>query len=195
MLCPVLLVVLLMTNTVAPWMVVASSLVVGITDALSMPSFQTIVPSIVRRAQIGAGLALNATQFNLSRLLGPTLAGVLMASVGVIACFAVNAASYLPFIGVALWILPRRSAPLSARRKPRSPSYFFRIARYCRCLIYKRRTSYCTGDQHAVRTAHYLLPGACKRCPAWKCPRVQPSYWRVWCRRLAGCRRVARRPT
>jgi MFS family permease len=95
-------------------MVVALSLVVGITDALSMPSFQTIVPSIVRRDQIGAGLALNATQFNLSRLLGPTLAGVLMASVGAIGCFAVNAASYLPFIGVALWILPRRSAPLSA---------------------------------------------------------------------------------
>ncbi len=114
MLCPALLVVLLMTNTVAPWMVVALSLVVGITDALSMPSFQTIVPSIVRRDQIAAGLAVNATQFNLSRILGPALAGVLMASVGAIGCFAVNAASYLPFIGVALWILPRRSVPLSA---------------------------------------------------------------------------------
>lgn len=114
MLCPVLLVVPLMTNTVAPWMVVALSLVVGITDALSMPSLQTIVPSIVRRDQIAAGLALNATQFNLSRILGPALAGVLMASVGAIGCFAVNAASYLPLIGVALWILPRRSAPLSA---------------------------------------------------------------------------------
>jgi MFS family permease len=114
MLCPVLLVVLLMTNTVAPWMVVALSLVVGITDALSMPSFQTIVPSIVRRDQIAAGLALNATQFNLSRILGPALAGVLMASVGAIGCFAINAASYLPFIGVALWILPHRSAPLLA---------------------------------------------------------------------------------
>jgi predicted MFS family arabinose efflux permease len=79
-----------------------------------MPSFQTIVPSIVRCDQIAAALALNATQFNLSRILGPALAGVLMASVGAIGCFAVNAASYLPFIGIARWILPRRSAPLSA---------------------------------------------------------------------------------
>ena len=110
MLCPVLLVALLLTHAVQPWMVVAISLVVGVTDALSMPSFQSIVPSIVPRAQIAAGLALNATQFNLSRILGPALAGVLMVSVGAVGCFAVNAASYVPFIMVALWILPHAAA-------------------------------------------------------------------------------------
>jgi MFS family permease len=107
MLCPVLLVVLLLTGTVQPWVVIALSLVVGITDALSMPSYQSIVPSIVEREQIPAGIALNTTQFNLSRILGPALAGVLMASVGLMGAFAVSAASYLPFILVALWILPR----------------------------------------------------------------------------------------
>jgi MFS family permease len=107
MLCPTLLVALLLAGMVRPWMVVAISLVVGITDALSMPSFQTIVPSIVPHDKISAGLALNATQFNLSRVLGPGLAGMLMVSVGAIGCFAINAASYLPFIAVALWILPR----------------------------------------------------------------------------------------
>jgi len=108
MLCPALLVVLLLAGTVHPWMVIAISLVVGVTDALSMPSFQSIVPSIVEHAQISSGLALNSTQFNLSRILGPALAGVLIASVGVTGCFALNAASYVPFIAVALWILPRR---------------------------------------------------------------------------------------
>jgi len=107
MLCPVLLVVLLLTGTVQPWVVIALSLVVGVTDALSMPSFQSIVPSIVEREQIPAGIALNTTQFNLSRILGPALAGVLMASVGLAGAFAVNAVSYLPFILVALWVLPR----------------------------------------------------------------------------------------
>ena len=109
-LCPVLLVVLLLTGTVQPWVVIALSLVVGITDALSMPSFQSIVPSIVEREQIPAGIALNTTQFNLSRILGPAIAGVLMASVGVVGAFAVSAASYLPFILVALWVLPRAAA-------------------------------------------------------------------------------------
>ncbi|MEA3395363.1 MAG: MFS transporter [Pseudomonadota bacterium] len=110
MLCPVLLVVLLLTGTVQPWVVIVLSLVVGITDALSMPSYQSIVPSIVEREQIPSGIALNTTQFNLSRILGPALAGILMASVGLAGAFAVSAASYLPFILVALWILPR-SAP------------------------------------------------------------------------------------
>jgi len=120
MLCPTLIVVLLLTGHVAPWMIIAASLIVGITDALSMPSFQSIVPSIVAREQIPTGIALNSTQFNLSRILGPAVAGLLMASVGAAGAFAVSAASYLPFILVALWVLPRGRAstidePTSAR--------------------------------------------------------------------------------
>ena len=117
MMCPIILVALLLTNSVEPWMVVVLSLVVGVTDAISMPSFQTIAPSIVRHDQIPSAIALNATQFNLSRILGPTLAGILMASVGAVGCFVANAASYVPFIAVALWILPRGSAPAPADQK------------------------------------------------------------------------------
>ena len=112
MLCPVAIVFLLLTRQVRPWMIIALSVVVGVTDALSMPSFQSIVPSLVSRSQIGRGLALNSTQFNLSRILGPSIAGVLIAGYGAMACFVVSAASYLPFIGVALWILPRRAPRL-----------------------------------------------------------------------------------
>jgi MFS family permease len=111
MLCPTAIVILLITGRVRPWIIIALSAVVGVTDALSMPSFQSIVPSIVEREEIGTGLALNATQFNLSRILGPSIAGVLMSTVGATACFVVSAASYVPFIGVALWILPRWSPP------------------------------------------------------------------------------------
>ncbi|HTS72921.1 MAG TPA: MFS transporter [Gaiellaceae bacterium] len=87
MLCPTLIVVLLVVNKVQPWMIVALSLVVGVTDALSMPSFQSIVPSIVEYEQIGTGIALNSTQLNLSRILGPALAGVLMVRLGALSCF------------------------------------------------------------------------------------------------------------
>lgn len=112
MLCAIALVVLLLLGVIRIWMVIGISLVIGITDALSMPSFQSIVPSIVPKAQISTGLALNATQYNLSRILGPALAGVLMTVMGLLSCYVVNAASYLPFILVAVWILPRRdSAP------------------------------------------------------------------------------------
>ena len=117
MMCPIILVALLLTNSVEPWMVVVLSLFVGVTDAISMPSFQTIAPSIVRHDQIPSAIALNATQFNLSRILGPALAGILMASVGAIGCFVANAASYVPFIAVALWMLPRGSTAAPADQK------------------------------------------------------------------------------
>ncbi len=108
MLCPIALVVLLLTGSLQAWMVIGLSLVVGITDALSMPSYQSIVPSIVKRRQLATGIALSSTQYNLSRILGPACAGLLIAAAGVIGCFVVNALSYIPFILVALWILPRR---------------------------------------------------------------------------------------
>jgi predicted MFS family arabinose efflux permease len=109
MFCPIAIIVLLAAKLVSPWMIIALSVIVGVTDALSLPSFQSIVPSIVEHELIGTGLVLNSTQFNLSRVLGPSLAGVLMVSFGAMSCFVVSAVSYLPFIGVALWILPRRT--------------------------------------------------------------------------------------
>jgi len=124
MFCPLLLVALLLAGAVMPWMVIVLSAIVGVTDALSMPSFQSIVPSIVEHDQIASALALNATQFNLSRVLGPAIAGILMASIGAVACFALNAASYLPFIWVALWILPRVSAPPAADDSFASKHFF-----------------------------------------------------------------------
>jgi predicted MFS family arabinose efflux permease len=132
MLCPTAIVVLLVTGLVQPWMIIALSVVVGVTDALSMPSFQSIVPSIVPREQIGAGLALNSTQFNLSRILGPAIAGVLMSSVGAMACFAISAVSYVPFIGVALWILPRWTPELTRTDVPPGRHTFAGIANILR---------------------------------------------------------------
>ncbi len=116
MLCPALIVFLLWKGTIAAWIIVVLSLIVGITDALSMPSFQSIVPSIVEPKQLPAGIALNATQFNLSRILGPVVAGALMASSGAMGAFIVSAVSYVPFILVALWVLPR-SPPVLPRQE------------------------------------------------------------------------------
>jgi predicted MFS family arabinose efflux permease len=114
LMCPILIVLLLLFGAIQPWMIITLSLVVGITDGLSMPSFQSIVPSIVEKRQIPTGIALNSTQFNLSRILGPAIAGVLMTSVGAAGAFAVSAASYVPFILVAIWILPRGATAVAS---------------------------------------------------------------------------------
>ena len=122
MLCPIVIVLLLWFHTIQPWMVIALSLIVGITDGLSMPSFQSIVPSIVERAQIPTGIALNSTQFNLSRILGPAIAGALMGSIGAVGAFGVSALSYVPFILVALWVLPHGAASASSPN-PATPGF------------------------------------------------------------------------
>lgn len=70
----------------------------------------SIVPSIVETERIPAGMALNTTPFHLSRIPGPARAGILMTHVGLAGVFALNAVSYVPFILVALWVLPRSAA-------------------------------------------------------------------------------------
>src|SRR5208337_37794 len=109
MLCPILLVILILTGTIHVWMIIGLSLIVGITDALSMPAFQSIVPSIVAPNQIGTAIVLNSTQVNLSRVLGPAIAGVVMARYGPVWCFGANALSYIPLLLTVYWIqVPRR---------------------------------------------------------------------------------------
>jgi len=117
MLCPLLLVFLILTGWLHVWMIVVLSFVVGITDALSMPAFQSVVPLIVKKDRIGNAIALNSTQFNLSRVLGPAFAGVVMARFGALGCFAANTLSYVPFLGVILWILPKNAKAKRFDRK------------------------------------------------------------------------------
>ena len=107
MFCPLILVLLIFMGWLHVWMIVLLSFVVGITDALSMPAFGSVVPLIVKPAQIGNAIALNSTQFNLSRVLGPAIAGLVMARFGPLGCFSANALSYVPFLLVILWVVPK----------------------------------------------------------------------------------------
>jgi len=112
--CVVLLVFLLAAGWLKVWMIVCISFMVGLTDALSNPAFQTIVPSLVRPEEIPRAVSLNSTQFNLSRILGPAVAGVVIARYGAVACFGANAASYVPYFIALYFIYPRNRAKMPA---------------------------------------------------------------------------------
>ena len=99
-----LMVVLLTTGLLKIWMIVIISFMVGLTDALCNPSLQTIVPSLVTRKDIPRAVSLNSTQYNLSRILGPVVAGIVIARFGAVACFSANAVSYLPYF-IAIWFI------------------------------------------------------------------------------------------
>jgi predicted MFS family arabinose efflux permease len=79
-------------------MVISMSLVVGVAQAFSFPAYSALIPTLVDRRHLGNAIALNSTQFNLSRVLGPAIAGVVMAGLGSGWCFALNALSFLALI-------------------------------------------------------------------------------------------------
>jgi predicted MFS family arabinose efflux permease len=86
---------------------VVSSLVLGVTSAIEMPVRQAFTPDLVHdRALLHNAIALNSVTFNAARLLGPAVAGVVLAWFGEAACIAINAASYSATIYTLLSIHP-----------------------------------------------------------------------------------------
>ncbi len=138
--CPVLIVVLLATGRIQVWMVIALSLVVGITDALSGPSINALVPSSVPEDDVASAVALNSAQFNLSRVLGPFFAGVIMATLGPIVCFALNASSYAPYL-LAIYLLriPSRPVAAASKRDAEPPAHAASLLEAVGAIAKKRR--------------------------------------------------------
>ena len=77
--------------------IVAIAFLTGLMQSQSAPTYQAVITSLVPRERIANAVALNSLQFNLSRAIGPVIAGVLLASAGPGWCFAANA---LSFVGV-----------------------------------------------------------------------------------------------
>ena len=115
MLQAVLLGVLVLSGNVQYWEVGALALILGLTNAFGMPAQQSLVPEIVGRELVGNAVALNSIQFNVSRLFGGAVGGVLVAIVGVGTTLLLNAASFLPAIAVLVVIRPAHARPPSAR--------------------------------------------------------------------------------
>ncbi|MBI5359566.1 MAG: MFS transporter [Planctomycetes bacterium] len=96
------LALLVMTNTVQVWQIVSLSIVLGIINAFDIPARQSFVVEMIEcRDDLGNAIALNSSMVNGARLLGPSIAGVLIAAVGEGLCFLINGLSY---IGV-IWAL------------------------------------------------------------------------------------------
>jgi MFS family permease len=84
--------------------VLALSFVTGCGQAFGGPAYQSMIPSLVPRRDLPNAIALNSTQFNLSRVLGPGVGAAVLATIGTAWCFAVNGVSFF-FVIVALSLL------------------------------------------------------------------------------------------
>jgi MFS family permease len=95
----------------------------GIVLVLDAPARQALTFQMVGRDELPNAVALNSSLFNAARVVGPAAGGVMVAAVGVGACFAFNAASYL---AVLVGLLMMRSSELFAGERPQRPPQFLR---------------------------------------------------------------------
>lgn len=84
------------------WGIVVIAFLNGVAMSMNAPSYQALVPQLVEREDLTNAIALNSAQFNMSRILGPTLGGYAMAIAGVAGNFFLNGISFLAVV-VALF--------------------------------------------------------------------------------------------
>ena len=93
-----LLAVLTWTDRIELWMVYAIAFCLGTVNAFDMPTRQAFVVEMVGKDDLMNAIALNSSLFNAARIIGPAVAGVLLAAVGPAAAFGINSLSYLAVI-------------------------------------------------------------------------------------------------
>jgi MFS family permease len=106
MLAALVLAGLIMQGLVAPWHIIALALVNGTSWALSGASFHSLVGDLAGRDLRSNAIALNSMQFHLSRSLGPSIAGVVLAQFGAAVCFYANGLSYVAILYALLVMGP-----------------------------------------------------------------------------------------
>ncbi|HVB28646.1 MAG TPA: MFS transporter [Terriglobia bacterium] len=104
MLLALLLAVLTSFRQITIREILAISFLTGIASALNYPAYQALIPDILPHGDLLNGIALNSAQFNMSRAIGPTVAGLALGTLGAAACFYLNTVSFLALIIALLMI-------------------------------------------------------------------------------------------
>jgi MFS family permease len=108
--------VLTSLNLLSPWGLLALAFLFGIVNAFDLPARQTFLVEMVGKEDLSNAIALNSAAFNAARVVGPAIAGILVATMGEDGCFWLNAVSYLAVL-YGLWQihLARVHVPAPAR--------------------------------------------------------------------------------
>ena len=99
---PFVLFLLTVTGHAQYWMLIVAAIVSGTINALDVPTRQSFVVDMVGKEDLLSAIALNSSVFNASAVIGPSIAGILIALVGVPICFLLNSVSYFAAIAVLL---------------------------------------------------------------------------------------------
>ncbi|MFQ6015269.1 MAG: MFS transporter [Anaerolineae bacterium] len=115
MLITLILAVLISTEKVQYWHLIASAIATGVIYSFNMPGRQAFIPELVGEEDLMNAVALNSAGMNLTRILGPALAGILMGLIDVAGVYYVVAACYIVVIATLLTIPPSGSTATRVR--------------------------------------------------------------------------------
>lgn len=119
MLLALLLALLVFLGVIEVWHVALIAIGLGLTNAFDVPARQAFVVELVGKKDLINGIALNSSMFNLARVVGPALAGILIGLVGMAGCFLINGLSYIAVLfGYSILRLPE------FEKKTKHPRYF-----------------------------------------------------------------------
>lgn len=130
--------ILVATGAIRIWMVYVLAVCLGVVSTVDNPTRQAFLLEMVGKDNLINAVSLNSTEINLARVIGPTIAGVLIATIGIAACFIVNGVSY---IAVLACLAAMRGADLHPTPlAPRAPGMLLEGLRYVRSSPVMRTT-------------------------------------------------------
>lgn len=113
MACALILALLFAFNVVQLWHILTISFIVGTAQSFGAPAYQALLPSLVRKELLPNAIAMNSIQFNIARILGPMLGGLMLNALGAAWCFGMNAVSYIAVI-ITLFVIRAGFTPARA---------------------------------------------------------------------------------
>jgi MFS family permease len=110
---------LIWTQHIAIWQVFIFAAIQGVSNSFEMPTLSALVPELVNREQIQGAISLDRSVFHGSRMIGFSLAGILIKAWGMASAFFLNAVSYVALI-IAIFSLPPRRRGTAEEEEKRS---------------------------------------------------------------------------
>ena len=111
MICAFVLAALFLTHLVKVWQILTLSFLVGLGQSFGGPAYSALLPTLVETEDLANAIAMNSIQFNLARIIGPTLGGLAYTALGATWCFGLNGVSYIAVIASLLVIKVQASPP------------------------------------------------------------------------------------
>jgi predicted MFS family arabinose efflux permease len=111
MVCAFLLALLFFFHVVKVWHILTLSFVVGFGQSFGGPAYSALLPTLVGPEDFSNAISMNSIQFNLARILGPTIGGLAYTTLGATWCFTLNGVSYLAVIA-SLFMIQTKFVPV-----------------------------------------------------------------------------------